>query len=227
MQCAYKARGGTIIAVDGENVALINVFLKEQCKIYDIVSVRYKAPTIWRNGCIDVITKRTMADMRRLNNKKPAPYSFSFVAGQTAIFGQFFQLFLNEIRRYKGSEGTLVDGWWTWPEEDAHAPEPAGQPAARPGGPSRGLPARPACGWARPGTGNPGQSGQGKETGWPRLPRLRLYLHLRRQGRDRRRGNHLPQLWPEVASGGAPLLVTRPAVSHICSRHPQNTKEKI
>lgn len=73
-----------------------------------------------------------MADMRRFNNNKPSPYSFVFVLNQKSLFESFFQAFLNEIRRYKGSEGTLVDGWWTWPEEDAHAPEPAGQPAAQP-----------------------------------------------------------------------------------------------
>ena len=72
-----------------------------------------------------------MADMRRFNNNKPSPYSFVFVLNQKSLFESFFQAFLNEIRRYKGSEGTLVDGWWTWPEEDAHAPEPAGQPAAQ------------------------------------------------------------------------------------------------
>ena len=83
--------------------------------------------------------------MRRFNDKKPTPYSFSFVANQRHIFEPFFQAFLNEIRHYKGSQGTLVDGWWTWPEEDAHAPEPIAQPVAQPEAEVPTQPARPAA----------------------------------------------------------------------------------
>lgn len=132
MDIAYKFRGGTIFAITNDDVVFICFTLKEKCKIYDIVAVRYKAPSIWWNGCIEVITRRTIETQRRFNHKKPAPYSFSFLSDQAAAAARFFQQFLGEIRYYKGVEGTLVDGWWTWPEEDAHAPEPAEPPAAQP-----------------------------------------------------------------------------------------------
>ena len=132
MNVAYQFRGGTKLAITNDDVVFICFALKEACKIYDIIAVRYKAPSIWWNGCIEVITKRTMETKRRCNDKKPIPYSFSFLSNQAEAAARFFQQFLDEIRYYKGVEGTLVDGWWTWPEEDAHAPEPMGQPAAQP-----------------------------------------------------------------------------------------------
>ena len=70
--------------------------------------------------------------MRRWGARKPVPFSFSFVSDHTDSAAHLFQQFLGEIRYYKGVEGTLVNGWWTWPEEDAHAPEPVAQPAAQP-----------------------------------------------------------------------------------------------
>ena len=132
MDIAYKFRGGTFIVIVDETLGLSNPFLKEKCTLYDVLAVHYKDPSFWWNGTIDVVTKKTMADMRRLNLEKPCSYTFAFVARQVQAVQQFYQVFLSEIRRYKGSEGTLVDGWWTWPEEDAHAPEPAAQPAAQP-----------------------------------------------------------------------------------------------
>ena len=132
MDIAYKFRGGTFIVIVDETLGLSNPFLKEKCTLYDVLAVHYKDPSFWWNGTIDVVTKKTMADMRRLNLEKPCSYTFAFVARQVQAVQQFYQVFLSEIRRYKGSEGTLVDGWWTWPEEDTHAPEPMGQPAAQP-----------------------------------------------------------------------------------------------
>lgn len=132
MDVAYKFRGGTILAIANDTVGFSCFTLNEVCKMYDILSVRFKTPTIWHNGCIEVITKGTMAAMRRWGAKKPVPFSFSFASDQTDSAARFFQEFLGEIRYYKGVEGTLVDGWWTWPEEDAHAPEPAAQSAAQP-----------------------------------------------------------------------------------------------
>lgn len=137
MKCAYQARGGMVIGVDGDVVTLINIIYKEQCTINDIVAIRFKNPDFWHNGAIEVITRNTMRRMRIAHNKTPAPYVFAFVARQVPIFKSFYNEFLSEIRRYKGLEGTLLtegwwNGWWTWPEEDTHAPEPAAQSAAQP-----------------------------------------------------------------------------------------------
>lgn len=132
MDIAYKFRGGTILAIANEKVGFSCFTLNEACTMYDIVAIRFKKPTIWHNGCIEVITRGTMEAMRRWGAKEPVPFSFSFVSDQTDSAARIFQQFLGEIRYYKSVEGTLVDGWWTWPEEDAHAPEPAAQPAAQP-----------------------------------------------------------------------------------------------
>lgn len=137
MKCAYQARGGMVIGVDGDVVTLINIIYKEQCTMNDIVAIRFKNPDFWHNGMIEVITRNTMRRMRIAHGKTPAPYTFAFVARQVPIFKSFYDEFLSEIRQYKGLEGTLLtegwwNGWWTWPEEDAHALEPAAQSAAQP-----------------------------------------------------------------------------------------------
>lgn len=138
MKCAYQARGGMVIGVDGDVVTLINIIYKERCTINDIVAIRFKNPDFWHNGAIEVITRNTMKRMRIAHNKTPAPYVFAFVARQVPIFKSFYDEFLSEIRRYKGLEGTLLtegwwNGWWTWPEEDIRAHEPVAQSAAQPG----------------------------------------------------------------------------------------------
>lgn len=138
MKCAYQARGGMVIGVDGDVVTLINIIYKEQCTMNDIVAIRFKNPDFWHNGMIEVITRNTMRRMRIAHGKTPAPYTFAFVARQVPIFKSFYDEFLSEMRRYKGLEGTLLtegwwNGWWTWPEEDTHAPEPPAQSAAQPG----------------------------------------------------------------------------------------------
>lgn len=132
MNLSHKFRGGTFIVFIEDDVGLSWFFLKERCKMNDILGLCYKAPTIWRNGNIEVITKRTMAIMRENHKAKPTPYTFVFLPSQTATALPFYNAFLSEVRRYKGSEGAFADGWWTWPEEDAHAPEPAEPPAAQP-----------------------------------------------------------------------------------------------
>ena len=118
MNLSYKFRGGTYIVFIEDDVGLSWFFLKERCKMKDILALRYKAPTIWKNGNIEVITKRTIAIMRENHKEKPTPYTFTFLPSQTATALPFFNAFLSEVRRYKGSEGALADGWWTWPEED-------------------------------------------------------------------------------------------------------------
>lgn len=132
MQCGYCVRGGAAIGVDGINVTLINLIFKEQCTMYDILAIRLIEPdSLMYNPSIEVITKKTMEIMRIAHNKKPSPYFFSFKRRQLPIFKQFFQNFLSEICRYKGSEGILKDGWWTWPEEQA-SEKVNGQSAAEP-----------------------------------------------------------------------------------------------
>lgn len=132
MKCAFKMRLGTEIAVDGDNLFLKSYVFADTCTIKDVIAIRFTTPTFWSQGTIYIITKKSMEIMRIAHNKKPTPFAFAYNKDQILIYKQFFQEFLGEIRRCKGSEGTLVDGWWTWPEEDAHAPEPAAQPAAQP-----------------------------------------------------------------------------------------------
>lgn len=132
MECFYKMRMGTAIAIDGEIVTSKGFLQNETFKMKDILRVRYCAPTIKNSGFFEILTRKTYLRQKAANIKKFTPYVFSFSTQDTPIFERFFQNFLNEIRKYKGSQGTLVDGWWTWPEEDAHAPEPAAQPAAQP-----------------------------------------------------------------------------------------------
>ena len=112
---ALYFRGGSVIAIVNDVLGLVNPFLKEKCTVYDVLAVRYNAPTIWRNGSIDVVTKRTMTQKR----KNPVPYSFIFLPKQTPEVQQFYALFLREIRHYRGSEGVLKDGWWTWTEDES------------------------------------------------------------------------------------------------------------
>ena len=115
MDIGLKFKAGSFIAIVEDDLGLSNPFLKEKCKFYDVLAIRYKAPTIWWNGRIDVVTKRTMQQKR----KDPVPYSFIFVPKQAPTSQQFFEILLRETRRYKGSQGVLKDGWWTWPEDES------------------------------------------------------------------------------------------------------------
>lgn len=128
MNLSHKFRAGTFIVFIDDDVGLSWFISKEKCKMNDILGLRYKAPTIWRNGTIEVITKRTMATMRHNHKQKPIPYTFTFLPRDTVTAQPFFNAFLSEVRRYKGSEGALADGWWTWPEEDEE-PNSLGQVA--------------------------------------------------------------------------------------------------
>ena len=119
MQCSYKMRGGTVITVNGEHLTLNCFLFNENCTMRDILAIRYTPPNFWHHGSIKFVTNYVMERMRIAHDKKPVPYVYAFAQNQTAIFQQFYEDFLNEIRFYHGSEGTLVDGWWTWPEDEA------------------------------------------------------------------------------------------------------------
>lgn len=119
MKCGYKMYGGTEIAIDGENVWLKNLIFREHCKLTDIISIRLVPCSFWRHASIDIITHKTIEIMHIAHNKKPVPYSFTFLKHQTALFEQFYQDLLKELRSYHNSEGAFLDGWWTWPEDQA------------------------------------------------------------------------------------------------------------
>jgi len=114
-----KFRAGTYIVVVGDDLGLSEIRFKEKCKLTDVLAIRYKAPTIWSLGHIEIITKGTMTTKRTKQKQKPVPYAFSFETNKVVMVLPFYQDLLNKIRYYHGSQGTIADGWWTWPEDQA------------------------------------------------------------------------------------------------------------
>lgn len=119
MKCAYKMRAGVSIAVDGRIVTSKGFLQNETFTMTDILAIRYVEPTTWKNGFFEILTRETFLKQKAANVKKYAPHTYTFVAKDATIYEPFFQEFLSEIRRYKGSQGVLKDGWWTWPEDEA------------------------------------------------------------------------------------------------------------
>lgn len=115
MKCSITARGGAVISIDGNDVYLKCFFLKENCRMWHIIGIRYVAPSVWRNGSVEILTRNQKAEAENAHMKKPLTFNYTFLKKNAAEYEQFYQALLNELRLCHESEGTFSDGWWIWP----------------------------------------------------------------------------------------------------------------
>ena len=114
MTCSYKARGGAVLTINGEDVYLKYLFLQETCKMQDIIAIRYVAPSIWKNGSICILTRQQQLAAQNGNLKEPMTYNLFFTKKNSAEFEALFQELLRELRMCHNAEGVCRDSWWAW-----------------------------------------------------------------------------------------------------------------
>lgn len=56
MKCSYKGAGGGYIEIDGDDVTLKFALIKEVCKLWDIVSLKFTEPELLQRGCLEIKT---------------------------------------------------------------------------------------------------------------------------------------------------------------------------
>lgn len=61
-----------MIEIDGDDVTLKFAFIKETCKLGDIISIRFKEPMPLQWGCIEVLTKKQQSACYSIFFKKKA-----------------------------------------------------------------------------------------------------------------------------------------------------------
>ncbi|MDF2535526.1 MAG: hypothetical protein K0R18_1685 [Bacillales bacterium] len=64
----YRGYGSTII-IDGKNISINCLLLKENCLLTDIKSVEFRKPSFLKNGCLTITTRKNKYEVHFLKKR--------------------------------------------------------------------------------------------------------------------------------------------------------------
>lgn len=99
----YKGYGGGKITIDGDNIFIKQMFIKENCTFEDIISVTWNEPTALKNGNISIKTKK----------QNIVPHSIIFLKKDREMFEELYTFLLEKAPQANPIEvvkSTMLDG---------------------------------------------------------------------------------------------------------------------